>query len=116
MKTVVDRNKSTFSSIEFNKTFKFFADNSGFKHIACRPYMPQAKGKVESLAHLTNCLTVYNGEFEDYNYLDKIVQDFMQKVNNEISQAIDETLLSRLNKELEHLMLKIRKPILRVFL
>lgn len=103
MKTVVDRNKSTFSSIEFNKTFKHFADDAGFKPIACRPYRPQTKGKVESLARLTNRLAVYNGEFEDYDDLDKIVQDFMKEVNNEISQAINETPLSRLNKELEYL-------------
>lgn len=103
MKTVVDRNKSTFSSIEFNKTFKYFADDAGFKPIACRPYRPQTKGKVESLARLTNRLAVYNGEFEDYDDLDKIVQDFMKEVNNEISQAIDETPLSRLDKELEYL-------------
>lgn len=103
MKTVVDRNKSTFSSIEFNKTFKYFADDAGFKPIACRPYRPQTKGKVESLARLTNRLAVYNGEFEDYDDLDKIVQDFMEEVNNEISQAINETPLSRLNKELEYL-------------
>ena len=103
MKTVVDRNRSTFSSIEFNKTFKYFADDAGFKPIACRPYRPQTKGKVESLARLTNRLAVYNGEFEDYDDLDEIVQDFMKEVNNEISQAINETPLSRLNKELEYL-------------
>jgi transposase len=103
MKTVVDRNKSTFSNIEFNKTFKYFADDAGFKPIACRPYRPQTKGKVESLARLTNRLAVYNGEFEDYDDLDKIVQDFMKEVNNEISQAINETPLSRLNKEREYL-------------
>lgn len=103
MKTVVDRNRSIFSSIEFNKTFKYFADDAGFKPIACRPYRPQTKGKVESLARLTNRLAVYNGEFEDYDDLDEIVQDFMKEVNNEISQAINETPLSRLNKELEYL-------------
>jgi transposase len=103
MKTVVNRNKSTFSSIEFNKTFKYFADDAGFKPIACRPYRPQTKGKVESLARLANRLAVYNGEFEDYDDLDKIVQDFMKEVNNEISQAINETPLSRLNKEREYL-------------
>jgi transposase len=103
MKTVVDRSKSTFSSIEFNKTFKYFADDAGFKPIACRPYRPQTKGKVESLSRLANRLTVYNGEFENYDELDRIVQDFMEEVNNEVSQAINEAPLSRLNKELEYL-------------
>lgn len=103
MKTVVDRSNSTFSSIKFNKTFKHFADDAGFKPIACRPYRPQTKGKVESLARLTNRLTVYNGEFENYDELDRIVQDFMEEINNELSQAINETPLNRLDKELEYL-------------
>lgn len=103
MKTVVDRSKSTFTSIEFNKTFKYFADDAGFKPIACRPYRPQTKGKVESLARLTNRLTVYNGEFQNYDELDRIVQDFMEEVNNEVSQATNEAPLNRLNKELEYL-------------
>jgi transposase len=103
MKTVVDRSKSTFSSVEFNKIFKYFTNDAGFKPIACRPYRPQTKGKVESLARLTNRLAVYNGEFEDYDDLDRIVQDFMKEVNNEVSQAINQTPLSRLNKELEYL-------------
>ena len=94
MKTVVDRSKSTFSSVEFNKIFKHFTNDAGFKPIACRPYRPQTKGKVESLARLTNRLAVYNGEFEDYDDLDRIVQDFMKEVNNEVSQAINETPLS----------------------
>lgn len=47
MKTVIDRSKTNFSSVEFNTTFKHFADDAGFKPIACRPYRPQTKGKVE---------------------------------------------------------------------
>lgn len=103
MKTVVDRTKSTFSNIEFNKTFRYFADDAGFKPIACRPYRPQTKGKVESLARLTNRLTVYNGEFENYDELSEIIQNFMEEVNNELSQAINESPLNRLNRELEYL-------------
>ena len=102
MKTVIDRSKSTFSSIEFNKTFKYFAEDAGFVPIACRPYRPQTKGKVESLARLTNRLSAYNGEFEDYDALDRIVEDFMDEINNEVSQAINEVPLNRLSKEIEY--------------
>jgi transposase len=103
MKTVVDRAKSTFRRVEFNGTFKHFADDSGFKPIACRPYRPQTKGKVESLAKLTNRLVVYNEEFEDYDELEKIVQDFNDEINSEISQAILVAPFSRLSKEKEYL-------------
>ncbi|MCG8342309.1 MAG: IS21 family transposase, partial [Chlorobiales bacterium] len=60
MKTVVDRTRTTFTRVEFNDTFKHFADDAGFKPIACMPYRPQTKGKVESLARLVNRLKVYN--------------------------------------------------------
>ena len=103
MKTVVDRNISTFSRVQFNETFKHFADDAGFISIACRPYRPQTKGKVESLAKLTNRLVVYNEEFEDFDQLSKIVSDFNGEINSEVSQAIDEIPFKRLLKEKEYL-------------
>lgn len=102
MKTVIDRSKTSFSHVEFNTTFKAFADDAGFKPIACRPYRPQTKGKVEALAKLTNRLTVYNGEFEDYSELEKIVEDFMQEINNEISQATNQIPSKLLSKDKEY--------------
>ncbi len=89
MKTVIDRSKTNFSNVEFNTTFKHFTEDSGFKPIACRPYIPQTKGKIEALAKLTNRLTVYNGEFEDYAELENIVESFMEEINNEVSQATE---------------------------
>ena len=103
MKTVVDRNISTFSRVQFNETFKHFADDAGFIPIACRPYRPQTKGKVESLAKLTNRLVVYNEEFDDFDQLSKIVSDFNGEINSEVSQAIDEIPFKRLLKEKEYL-------------
>ena len=88
MKTVIDRSKSTFSNVQFNKTFKSFAEDFGFKPIACRAYRPQTKGKAEALAKLTNLLVVYNEEFEDYAELESIVKKFNEEINCEISQAI----------------------------
>lgn len=82
MKAIVDRSKSIFSNVEFNKSFKYIAEDAGFKPIA---YSPQTKAKVESLARLTDRLVVYNSEFEDYDELEVIVNDFMNEVNNEVS-------------------------------
>ncbi|WP_242984182.1 IS21 family transposase [Clostridium tertium] len=103
MKTVIDRSRTNFSRVELNTTFKHFSDDAGFKPIACRPYRPQTKDKVEALARLTNRLVVYNGEFEDYDDLERIVNNFMSEINNEISQATGDIPLNRLNKELEYL-------------
>ena len=102
MKTVIDRSKTSFTQVEFNSTFKHFADQSGFKPIACRPYRPQTKGKVEALAKLTNRLTVYNGEFEEYSELEKIVEDFMEEINNEVSQATNQIPSKLLSKDKEY--------------
>lgn len=102
MKTVINRSKTNFSNVEFNTTFKHFAEDSGFKPIACRPYRPQTKGKVEALAKLTNRLTVYNGEFEDYAELENIVESFMEEINNEVSQATGKIPLNLLLKDKEY--------------
>lgn len=102
MKTVIDRSKTSFPSAEFNTTFKHFAEDSGFKPIACRPYRHQAKGKVEALAKLTNRLAVYNGEFEDYSELERIVKEFMEEINSEVSQATSKIPLNLLSKDKEY--------------
>lgn len=104
MKTVVDRSKSTFSSVQLNQTFSYFARDAGFKPITCRPYRPQTKGKVEALAKFTNRLVVYNEEFENYEELARIVHSFCDDINNEISQATDEKPIELLKKEREHLL------------
>lgn len=103
MKTVIDRSKSNFFSTELNLKFKHFAEDSEFKPVVCRPYRPQTKGKVEALAKLTNRLVVYNEEFEDYKDLERIVNNFMNEINLEISQATDEVPIERFDKEKEYL-------------
>lgn len=103
MKTVINREKSAFSRVEFNQTFKHFADDAGFKPIACRPYRPQTKGKVESLARLVNRIKVYNEEFDCYEDLERIVEDFREEINLEVSQATGEVPYSRFEKEKEYL-------------
>lgn len=103
MSTVVDKNNSTFKSIAINKTFKYFADDAGFNTVTCRPYRPQTKGKVESLARLVDRLTPYNGEFETFEDLEKITSDFMLDVNEEVSQATNEVPNARFEREKEYL-------------
>ena len=102
MKNVIDRSKTSFSRVEFNTTFKYFANDFGFKPIECRSYRPQTKGKVEALAKLINRLVVYNGEFEHYSELKEIVENFMDEINNEVSQAKKEIPLKLLSKDKEY--------------
>lgn len=104
MKTVVDRSRSTFTRVELNETFRHFAKDAGFKSITCRAYRPQTKGKVEALAKLINRLVVYNEEFEDYEELERIVNDFRTEINLEVSQATGDIPLNRLEKEKEYLI------------
>ena len=103
MKTVVDRQKSTFKNVVLNDTFKAFAQDSGFEIITCRAYRAKTKGKVETLAKLVDRLKVYNGEFDTFEELEKIVELFNTDINNEVSQATNEIPFHRFEKEKEYL-------------
>ena len=104
MKTVVDHAKSSFARTVFNERFEYFAKDIGFKPIACRPYRPQTKGKVESLAKLMDRLKAYNEEFESWNDLVNISQNFMDDLNHEVSQGSGEIPVILFNKEKEYLL------------
>lgn len=103
MKTVVDREKSTFTNVVLNSTFKAFSQDAGFEPITCRAYRAQTKGKVEVLAKLVDRLKVYNNEFESFEDLEKIVEEFNDEINNEMCQATNEKPIERLKKEIEYL-------------
>lgn len=103
MRTVVDRAKSTYNQVQFNDRFTHFSNDAGFKPLACMPYRPQTKGKVESLARLVNRLKAYNEEFETYEQLEEIVNAFNHEINNEVSQATGEIPSERYKKEKEYL-------------
>ena len=103
MSTVVDRARTTFQGAVFNEGFRAFADDAGFEPVACRAYRAKTKGKVESLAKLTGRLRVYNGEFDTYEELEAIAAEFMDDVNDEVSQSTGETPSERFGREKEHL-------------
>jgi len=104
MSTVVDRSKTTFKNISINKTFDKFSKDAGFNVVTCRPYRPQTKGKVEALAKLVDRLIPYNGEFDTFEELEDIVNEFNKDINNEISKATGERPIDRLKIEKEHLL------------
>lgn len=103
MKTVVYRSKTQYSQVVFNQSFYYFSKDMQFQPIACRPYRPQNKGKVEALARLMDRLKVYDYEIESYEELEQIVDQFQQEINEEISQATYERPNKLLEKEKEHL-------------
>ena len=104
MKTVVDHSKSSFSKTVFNQKFEYFAKDIGFTPIACRPYRPQTKGKVESLAKLMNRLKAYNEEFDTWDELEIIIRNFMDDINHEVSQGSGITPCELIAKEKEYLL------------
>ena len=99
MKTVVNKNKSFIGKLELNSKFEQFANDMGFKILACRPYNPQTKGKVEASVRLSNRLDAYNKEFETFEDLEKITQHINLEVNEQISQATLESANSRFERE-----------------
>jgi transposase len=103
MKTVVDRSKTQFSHVVFNQTFYYFSKDNGFHPLACQPYRPQTKGKVEALARLTERLRVYDYEINDYGDIIHLVKDLQKELNEEVSQATDFPPNQLLYIEQEHL-------------
>ncbi len=103
MKTVVDRSKTQYSQVVFNQSFYYFSQDIGYQPIACRPYRPQTKGKVESLARLMDRLKVYDYEIDSYEDVERIIKQFQIDINQEISQATYEKPIILLEKEKEHL-------------
>lgn len=65
MKTIVDRAKSDFSEVVINLAAMQFSKDVGFKIVTCRPYRPETKGKVETLAKIMNRLKAFDYEFDD---------------------------------------------------
>lgn len=103
MATVVNREESTFKNVVINRKFKSFSQDAGFETLTCRAYRPKTKGKVETLAKLVDRLKPYNEEFETFEELDKIVIEFNEEINNEISQGTNEKPIERFIKEKEYL-------------
>ncbi|AKP66357.1 IS21 family transposase [Companilactobacillus ginsenosidimutans] len=89
MKIVVDHSKSQYHKTIFNSRFLAFTKDAGFKPIACRPFRPQTKGCVEALARTTERLRAFNYEFETDDDVIKLVDETMNSLNNDISQATD---------------------------
>jgi len=103
MKTVVESHDIFTKQVNFNQKFLQFSNDFNFKSVACQPYRPQTKGKVEALAKLTNRLDVYNGEFETIEELQEIVKKVMNDLNTEVSQATLEIPNERLKREAQYL-------------
>ena len=104
MKTIVDHVKSTYTDVIINSKAMQFSKDAGFKIITCRPYRPQTKGKVETLAKVMNRLKAYNHEFKDKEELSLIVDQLKYELNfEEKSQATNEIPRVLFEKEKEYL-------------
>ena len=100
MKTVVDQSRSSFTRTVFNQKFEYYAKDIGFKPVACQPYRPQTKGKVEAMAKLVERLRAYNEEFYTWNDLVNISRNFMDDINEDVSQGSGLIPAEELKKEL----------------
>lgn len=106
MRTVVDRPRTQYKKVVFNNLFYQFSKDANFEPIACRPYRPQTKGSVESLAKFVEQrLRPYDYEFYDAVELIALVNDLCHELNHlEISQATEQRPIDVFNhEEKEHL-------------
>lgn len=91
MKTIVNQAKSSYTKVILNSKAEQFSKDAGFKIITCRPYRPQTKGKVETLAKIMNRLKAFNNEFKNIEELDVIIKKLNYSLNfEEKSQGINE--------------------------
>lgn len=105
MKTVVDHAKSDYKKVVINSKFNQFSKDALFKIYTCRPYRPQTKGRVETLAKVMNRLKAYDYEFNDWDDLNNIVKYLLNEINyNEKSQATKEIPSIKMEKEKEYLI------------
>ena len=102
MSTVVDHKLSDFHHHRFNERFLSFSHDAGFHPIACRPFRPQTKGCVETLARTMGRLKPYDGEFSTINDLSDIVNRLAQRLNHEKSQSNNQKPVELWAKEKEH--------------
>lgn len=103
MRTVVDRPRTQYKKVVFNNLFYQFSKDANFEPIACRPYRPQTKGSVESLAKFVEQRLNY--EFYDAVELIELVDDLCHELNHlEISQVTEQRPIDVFNyEEKEHL-------------
>ena len=87
MKTAVDHARSSFTKVVWNEKLLEFARTAGFTPKSCKPFRPQTKGKVESLARTIERLRVYDYEFDNVNDLAQLIHKLNVQLNNELSQA-----------------------------
>jgi len=104
MKTVVDQSRSNFQNAVINPNFYEFAKDMGFEVMACRPYRPQTKGKVEALAKLMSRLQPYNLEFDTIDQLDEIIRMVNDDLNADISYATNQIPVQLHKIEKEYLL------------
>lgn len=116
MKSVIDQSKTQYNDAVINSNFYQFSKDIGFQVIACRPYRPQTKGKVETLAKIMERLRVYNYEFDTLDELDEIVRELNYDINNSISQATNEVPIERFKNEKEYLIPLPNHEILNSFI
>lgn len=105
MKTIVNQVKSNYTEIVINSSALQFSKDAGFKIVTCRPYRPQTKGKVETLAKVINRLKAFDYEFDDTDELKEVVAKLNYELNYiEKSQATNEIPKVLFDKEKEYLI------------
>ena len=79
-----------------------FAREAGFRLVLCRPRSPETKGKDESANRFLSRLRAYEGDFEGWDELDRIIARIQARCNeepNETTRLPPDLLFSRREKE-----------------
>ncbi|MDP6725423.1 MAG: IS21 family transposase [Arenicellales bacterium] len=104
MKQAVESHDVVTGRVCWNRTFLDFADHHGFLPIACPPYWPQAKGKVERGVGYIKSSFLEGRTFTDLSDLNRQLQTWLDLVANaRVHGTTRERPCERFAKEGAHL-------------
>ena len=86
-------------SVVFHDTFYAFSKDASFQPIACRPFRPQTKGKVERLVDYVKDNFLPGRRFKDLHDLNSQALEWCRKVDSKVHGTTGEIPLEALNKE-----------------
>ena len=104
MKQAVESHDVVTGTVRWNRMFLDFAQHHGFLPVACPPYWPRVKGKVErGVGHIKSSF-LEGRSFTDLEDLNRQLQTWLDLVaNSRVHGTTGERPVDRLSKEQAHL-------------
>ena len=103
IKCLVDKPRSKGKDAIINSKFIEFAKDYDFEIKPCMPYRAQTKGKVETQHKIVEQLKNYNGTYNDFHDVSKILEIITKEDNDKVSQATNYPAVFLKKEDVENL-------------